>query len=181
MAKCTLDLTHPSFLKSIRKCAGDPAFDKGLRDATAKIENEHSSCNRVTQDGMGKYPQCVGKIWKYDWAPEGQRSRNRKCWRMVAICPDPQQQPYHLIAAGVYEKRATEQFSARELAQVYAEIMAPQRGEKGRVPDEYRYNRSIDVDGTIRSVCLDCASMVITSPDEGKVGEAELQHECEPY
>lgn len=181
MAQCTLDLTHPSFRRSISNAAGDPNFQKGLQDAKAKIENEHTSCGRVVQDGMGRYPEAVGKVWKYDWAPDGQRSRHRKCWRLVVICPDPTQQPYRLIAGGVYEKRATDQLSAKELARIYAEIVAPPKDEQGRIPDEYQFNRSTDVDGTIRSVCLACANLVIASPDETAVDEAELQHECEPY
>jgi hypothetical protein len=132
---------------------------------------------------MGKkYPQCHGKIWKYDWAPEGQRSRNRKCWRMVVICPNPTRQPYELIAGAVYEKRADEQLSNKQLAQIYAEILAPgaRADQRDRIPDEFKFNEITDSEGVVHVVCLECATMVIESADQAAVENAELQHQCEP-
>lgn len=99
---------------------------------------------------------------------------------MVVICLDPTRQPYELIAAGVYEKRATDQHSNQELAQIYAEIVAPPKVDRERIPDEFKFNEITDSSGVIHAVCLECAMMVIESDDQARVEEAELQHQCEP-
>lgn len=66
MARCTIDLSHPQFqaaLESLRKKHNDLA--EGLEKAKEKIEAEHTACNLVVQPMPG-YPDCQGKIWKYD-------------------------------------------------------------------------------------------------------------------
>lgn len=101
---------------------------------------------------------------------------------MVVICPNPTRQPYELIAGAVYEKRADEQLSNKQLAQIYAEILAPgaRADQRDRIPDEFKFNEITDSEGVVHVVCLECATMVIESADQAAVENAELQHQCEP-
>lgn len=177
MARCTLDLNHPIFQRAISRWEDDLGFHEGLRRAAAKIEAEHTSCGMVIQP-MPKRPECQNKIWKYDWAPEGQSGGTRKTWRMIVIVPDPSNQPYHLVAAAIYQKSSTDQLSAKQLAAILASITTPIRDQELHKPEKFRrVMKNIDPMLWI-SICADCGEAVGESAlgDELDVGEAS--HDC---
>jgi hypothetical protein len=113
LAISTLDFSHPYFQRQIQKSKNDPQFMNALEAMKRLIEASHEACHRVVQDGLSKYPECQGKIWKYDWQPEGERSSTRKSWRLVAIVPDLAARPYAIIAGAVYPKSTTDQLRRR--------------------------------------------------------------------
>jgi hypothetical protein len=125
LARCILDFSHPHFQRAIKNLrAGHPDFEEGLEKAQKKIQDDHTLCGHVVQDMPG-YPECEGKIWKYDWAPPSVRSARRKAYRLVVIVPDPTVIPYQLIAGGAYQKSTTSQLGAEQLADIFRAITAP--------------------------------------------------------
>lgn len=181
MARCSLNLSHPEFQKSAAQCREEaPDFADGLAEAQKKIEKEHTSCNRVVQPfGNGKFPQCHGKIWKYDWAPLGQRSANRKSWRMVVIVPDPSKEPLELIAAAVYQKNSIDQLSLRELAAIFLRIMKPLELCASTEPDaEEKFRRMDAGDGHTISLCYSCGGTAAKSASVDDLDAGEKQHQC---
>jgi hypothetical protein len=165
LAKCTLDLNHPYFLRAIGSSTDGQELPEGLKAAKEKIEAEHTSCHHVVQQMPG-YPQCQNKIWKYDWSPPGQRSKNRKCWRMVVIVPDPTHQPYRLIAAAIYGKNAPDQLSNKQLAKIFAAVTALPAAHS---PNEEEQFQHVAKDGgSTLSLCRSCgetiASQVTAQP-----------------
>lgn len=178
MANSTLDFSHPYFQKQIQKFQNDARFIEALENMKRLIEDNHEACVMVVQDGMGKYPACQGKIWKYDWAPVGARSRGRKGWRLVAIVPDPTVRPYRIIAGAVYPKNTTDQLSAKQLAAIFAQIMAP-RQEGPAEPAESPFMRVYCGEGDVRlSVCTKCGIQTCKSESEDELSAAEELHEC---
>ncbi len=136
MARCILDFSHPYFQCTIRSLgAGHPDFHEGLEKAKRKIEAEHTSCGCVIQE-MPKNPDCNRKIWKNDWSPPSTKSSRsgRKSWRLVVIVPDPNTQPYRLIAGFAYPKSTTSQLTTDQLIAIFSEITAT-RPENTRVGD----------------------------------------------
>lgn len=150
-----------------------------LNEMKRLIEANHEACHRVVQDGMGKkYPQCHGKIWKYDWQPEGARSRNRKSWRLVAVVPDPNVQPYRIIAGAVYPKSTTDQLTAKQLAAIFAAVTATVQ-EEAEDPPESKFVRVACGEGAVRlSVCTKCGVQTCKSDVEDDLALAEDTHEC---
>ena len=175
MAKCTLDLSHPVFVQSTESLQGDPSFKQGLADLKKKVETEHTSCNHVVQPMPG-FPDCQNKIWKYDWAPAGQRSATRKSWRMVAVVPDPAKQPYAVIAAAVYAKNRADQLTLKQLAQIFLSVIRPASRLRLAL-DEERFLHVRQGD-QMRSICLTCGDTVALSSDITEVEEADSQHPC---
>jgi hypothetical protein len=180
MARCTLDLSHPCFVESLGRLEDDPDIKEALDEIKRKVELEHTSCGRVVQKfwGNDKFAHLHGKIWKYDWGKPS--ARGRKSWRMVVVVPDPDTQPYHLIAGAIYFKSMTEQLPLRELAEIFTcvttsspvgtvEIAAAQ-GEFHRVPNG---------DGQTRSICMLCYTHVTVSLDVVVLDKAESEHRCD--
>jgi hypothetical protein len=126
---------------------------------------------------MPGYPDCQRKIWKYDWSPAGQHSANRKSWRMVVIVPDPDTQPYRLIAAAVYAKNRTDQLSSRELAKILASVLRPVSRLRAAL-DEERFMHIRRGDGQMRSICYACGETVAVSFDMAEIDESDQQHPC---
>jgi hypothetical protein len=177
LAKCTLDLSHPYFKKALLVFQDDSTFAEGLEILKQKVEAEHTCCHWNVQPMKG-YPDCQGKIWKYDWAPPGDRSAGRKSWRMVVIVPDPLTKPYRLIAATVYAKSQTSQLSIRELAKILASITSPEiaAGEQ-TIPELFKH--VIQDDGQTRSLCLGCCEAVAISFDIQAIEEIQRKHKCD--
>ena len=150
-----------------------------LNEMKRLIEANHEACHRVVQDGMGKkYPQCHGKIWKYDWQPEGGCSSTRKSWRLVAIVPDPTARPYRIIAGAVYPKSTTDQLSAKQLAAIFAAITVLQ-SEEDRDEPEPQFARTYCGEGAVRrSICTKCGTETCKSESEDELLTAEQTHEC---
>lgn len=179
MAKSKLDLSHPYFQKAISIHKEDRSFIEGLCEAQHKIEVEHTSCHRVVQPMGKKFPQCHGKIWKYDWSPTGQHAAHRKAWRMVAIVPDPNKQPYEIIAAAIYPKNEIDQLSAKQLAVIFAAVTAPfvREGAIAAAADE-SFRQVSNGDGQTRSLCNTCGESVGVSDDPTVLKEAQSRHQC---
>ena len=125
MAKCRLDLTHPSFVRIVEKLSKKQHdLKKGIEQAKKKIEENHMACHWVEQPMPG-YPNCEGKIWKYDWAPPSIKSFTRRPWRLIVIVKSKESEPYSLVAGTVYSKGDVAQLPLETLAAIYAEISQP--------------------------------------------------------
>jgi hypothetical protein len=136
LAKCKLNLTHPSFVKITEKLGKrQHDFGKGLEQAKRKIETDHQACNWVNQPMPG-YPDCQDKIWKYDWGPPSIRSSTRRPCRLIVIVKDQSKEPYELVAGTVYCKNSANQLSVEELAAVYSEITNPLPEQSDLYPDD---------------------------------------------
>jgi hypothetical protein len=177
LAKCTLDLSHPYFKKAVGAFQNDPAFAEGLQNLKNKVEAEHTCCHWVVQPMKG-YPDCQGKIWKYDWSPPGDRSAGRKSWRMVVVVPDPSARPYRLVAATVYAKNKTSQLSVKELAKILAAVTTPEV-DTGKQADPELFRHMIQDDGQTRSLCLVCCESVAVSFDSQAIEDGQRQHKCD--
>lgn len=177
MAQCTLDLSHPSFELASATFKADPAFEGGLKELKRKVEAEHTSCNRVVQPMPG-YPDCQNKIWKYDWAPTGDRSAGRKSWRMVVVVPEPNIQPYRLIAISVYAKNQTSQLSLKALAKIFATATSPYP-DATKPAETEKFRRVNQPDGQTRSLCLNCGETVAVALEELNIEDGEKQHSCD--
>ena len=177
MAKSTLYLGHPYFQKAISSNLSDPQFMEGLTEAQRLIEANHDACHRVVQPMGKKYPQCHGKIWKYDWAPSGSRSSTRKSWRMVVIVPDPLSQPYYIIAATVYAKSTVSELTLKQLATIFAAVTSSPRPQSQQ-ETESGFRRVSNGDGKTRSLCITCGESVSVSAVHQELQEGEEQHQC---
>jgi hypothetical protein len=180
MAVCTLDLSHPCFLAATRKLQDDPEIQEALREIQRKVELEHTSCNRVVQPfGNGKFPELHGKIWKYDWGKSS--ASGRRSWRMVVVVPEPNVQPYRLIAGTIYAKSMTEQLPLKELAEIYTCVTLGRREPEQNEPPtpEVEFHRVPNGDGRTRSICMKCYEPVIVSEDIHVLDEAERAHRCD--
>jgi hypothetical protein len=184
MARCTLDLSHPCFLASLGKLQDDPEVQEALKNLKKKIELEHTSCGRVIQQfyGNNKFTYLHGKIWKYDWAKPGAHSSGRKSWRMVVVVPDPNTQPYGLIAGAIYFKSDTEQLPMRELAEIFDCVTKAAFAANvlelaaGATTGEFR--RVSNGDGQTRSICALCYTSVAVSIEIPVLDKAEQEHRC---
>jgi len=116
LAQCTLDISHPHFLKIFETLAqGHPDAMDALVAVKAKIEADMMSCNRVVQP-MPKFPECQGVIWKYDWAPPSVKGSTRKAWRLVIHAYDVKATPKQLRAIACYSKSDEAKLSLKALA-----------------------------------------------------------------
>lgn len=180
MAACHLDVTHPRFIRSLEQFGNDADVQEALKAIKEKVEADHESCNRVVQNFYGnkKYTHLHRKIWKYDWGASG--SSGRKSWRLVAIVADPDNEPYKLIASGIYAKSTTAQLSFKELAKIFGEITAPlpASGEQSTSPPDREFHRVPNGDGRIRSICCGCYECVEISVEECQLNESEQCHTC---
>ena len=178
MANSTLDFSHPFFQRAIKRNKDDPRFNDALDAMKQLIEANHEACHRVVQDGMGrKYPQCHGKIWKYDWQPPGTQSLGgRKSWRLVGIVPDPTTQPYYIIAAAIYPKSTTDQLSSKQLAAIFAAVTIPQQPQADE--PEPMFTRVSNGDGRRRSLCIGCGETVSIAAIDEELQTGEDQHTC---
>lgn len=185
MAGCTLDLSHPCFLASLGKLQDDPEVQEALKNLKKKIELEHTSCGRVVQPFYGnhKFTHLHGKIWKYDWAKPGAHSSGRKSWRMVVVVPNPDTQPYRLVAGAIYSKSSTEQLPMRELAEIFNCVtktsFAANVLELAAGASTGEFRRVSNGDGQTRSICAACYVKVAVSMEISVLDKAEQEHRCD--
>jgi hypothetical protein len=117
LAQCTLDITHPHFLKMFNVLAkGHPDAMDALLAVKLKIEADLSCCHHCVQPMGKKYPQCHGRIWKYDFAPASVTGSTRKSWRLVVLVLDAASSPKKLAAMACYSKADENQLSLKDLA-----------------------------------------------------------------
>lgn len=180
MAACTLDLSRSCFIASLAGLPED-GKDEAIKAFKKKVEENHACCHRVVQRFYGnqKYTHLHGKIWKYDWGESSASSR--KAWRMVVIVPDPDTQPYTLIAAAVYTKSVAEQLSFAELAAIFdnATKALPVAPDATPPKGDFRRVSNGGDDGKMRSICGSCYAHVAVSEHEHELDSAEEQHRCD--
>lgn len=104
---------------------GHPDAWDALSAVQVKIEIDESSCHRCIQPMGPKYPECHGRIWKYDFAPASVKGSTRKSWRLVVFVKDVETSPKRLIAMACYSKSGADQMSLKELAQHLQIVSSP--------------------------------------------------------
>jgi hypothetical protein len=173
LAKCTLDSSDPKF--TILGNASDADLQNGLSELRATLAKDHKLSHFVCQP-MKKFPAYQNKIWKWDFAPSGDRSSTRKGWRLFAYVPNPQAREPILARAFVCWDKSEEpkgnpaKFLAGVLKKFLAETIEIQKTED-------RFRRQTHPDGRIISLCHECCEVVF-SIDDSEADLAEDTHEC---
>lgn len=171
MSRCDLDLQHPKFRR-----ADSADLELGLNKLRETVAKDHKLSGWVNHP-MPKYPQYQNKIWKWDFAPEGDRSRTRKGWRLYAYVPDPHApEPIPATAFLCYDKKYPPsgdhtKFVAQEIKKFLAEIVEVQATERP-------FRRQVNGDGETVSLCLECCELIIISADLAEVELMEDTHQC---
>lgn len=170
MARCNLDFSNIQ----IHGNASDADLKAGLEELRIKVVKDHGLSHFFRQP-MSRFPQYQNKVWKWDFAPSGDRSKTRKGWRLFAYVEEPDgPEPILARAFLCYDKsQEIKGNPAKELAEVLKEFL------KGTIyvkatPDRFR--RQTVTQG-IMSLCLECYENVI-SIDEDLADIAESAHEC---
>lgn len=175
MAKCKLDLDHPKFVKAYRKqITNDVAFKAGLYRLKDLVSRDHKLSGWFNQP-MPKFPQHQNHIWKWDFAPEGDRSATRKGWRLMAYVHDPDAfEPINAVAFLVYDKGVQAVVPPKDLSKILKDFLS----ETVDIQDEEdKFRRQIDGDGQIISLCLGCGESE-RSIDETGIDLFEDTHQC---
>ena len=171
MARCELDLHHPKF-----RHADSPDLVAGLSRLQEIVARDHKLSGWVPHP-MPKYPQYQNRIWKWDFAPEGDRSSTRKGWRLYAYVPDPTaHEPIPATAFLCYDKNDTPpgnhvKMLAKTLKQFLVATIIVRVEE-----DHFRYQTNGD--GETIVLCEKCCDLIIISADQGEVELAKNTHEC---
>lgn len=102
---------------------------------------------------------------------------------MVVIVPEPEIQPYRLIAGAIYSKSVMEQLPLRELSEVFAcvmkPILVPNTIDTIAAAAVGEFHRVSNGDGQTRSVCMTCLTPVCISVDDDLIDRAESEHRCD--
>jgi hypothetical protein len=171
LARCDLDLRHPKFRR-----AASPALEVGLNTLRNTVAKDHK-LSRWVNHPMPGYPLYQNKIWKWDFAPEGDRSSTRKGWRLYAYVPDPKAtEPIPATAFLCYDKAAAPSgdhtlFVAKAIKKFLTETI-----EVKTVDSPFR--RQVNGNGEIISLCENCCELVLISADVADVDLAEGTHQC---
>jgi hypothetical protein len=171
LARCDLDLHHPKFRHS-----DDPDLTLGLNKLRETVAKDHKLSGWFNHP-MPKYPLYQNKIWKWDFAPEGDRSSTRKGWRLYAYVPDSKAlEPIPATAFLCYDKTDTPttdhvKFVAKAIKKFLTTTI------EVRVVDN-PFRRQINGNGEIISLCEQCCELVLISADEADIDIAEGAHQC---
>ena len=171
MARCELDLQHPKFRHS-----PDKDLELGLNKLRETVAKDHKLSGWVNHP-MPKFPIYQNKIWKWDFAPEGDRSGTRKGWRLYAYVPDPKaQEPVPATAFLCYDKSDAPsgdhtKFVATAIKKFLAETIEVKVVERP-------FRRQVNGEGEIISLCENCCELVLISADEADIELAENTHQC---
>lgn len=126
---------------------------------------------------MPKFPTYQNKIWKWDFAPEGDRSSTRKGWRLYAYVPDPKApEPVPATAFLYYDKADTPSGDHTKFVAKAIKKFLEQTIEVQAVDNPFR--RQVNGKGEIISLCEQCCDLVMVSADEAEVEIAEGTHQC---
>lgn len=171
--KCNLDLNDPQF--RILGDALEADLKSGLQELQNKVAKDHTLSGFFLQP-MKKFPEFQGKIWKWDFAPDGDRAHTRKGWRLFAFVPNPQApEPVPARAFLCYDKDQEPQGNpSKYLAQVLRQFLS-QTIQVSATPDRFR--RQTLADGKIVSLCLECCEALF-SADEEEANGVEEAHQC---
>jgi len=175
VAKCKLDINDPKF-RAIGCSLSDADLQSGLAELQAKVLKDHRLSNWVNHP-INRFPLYQNRIWKWDFAPVGDRSSTRPGWRLMAYVPDPAApEPIPARAFLCYDK--TQDFKgerAKQLAKMLQEFLAKSIIVQA-TPDRFR--RQHLSDGKVVSLCLECCGEPIFSDTEFDADAAEAGHEC---
>ena len=178
MARCSLDTSKPKFRKLIaRYLAAHPSLQGGLDELTDKVSKDYDLCNRVNHP-MPAYPQYQGKVWKWDFKPQGiEQSSTRKGWRLFAYVPDPKASgTVPAVAFLCYPKK--DEPAGNPAKWVADALKAFLVEEVIRDNPTARFRRTIDSDGRTHSLCLNCCEHVFMSDVPAEIEAAEASHVC---
>jgi hypothetical protein len=127
---------------------------------------------------MKHFPEYHNKIWEWDFAPSGDRSRTRKGWRLFAYVSDSRSpEPIHAVAFVCFDK--SEAPKNQEYAKFIAGILKAFLAETVEIKiEEDRFRRVVNSDGETVSLCYECCETVLISADPADVDLAESTHEC---
>jgi hypothetical protein len=173
LARCKLDLDHPKFRRSV---GADTSLQAGLKELQKKVARDHRLSVWVSQPMPG-FPQFHGKIWKWDFGPEGSYSSTRKGWRLLAHVPDPKApEPIRAVAFLCYPKSATAGYNPKEINGILKDFLAAIIEHT----EEERFRHQGEPDGKTRSLCYTCFETVVVSDSPEEIAAAEEQHHCAP-
>jgi hypothetical protein len=173
LARCELELDNPKFVQSIGGDA-DGNLLKGLKELNSKIANNHRLSGWFNHPMPG-YPQYQNKIWKWDFAPEGDSSSTRKGWRLFAYVEHPDgPEPISAVPFLVYEKPGPKGNPAKHAADALKAFLRITVRHK---VEEAKCRRQYDGDNIIL-LCNTCFEVLIVSADVQEVDIIEDTHEC---
>jgi hypothetical protein len=173
LARCNLDISHPKFLASI---GNDPELQAGLTKLRDLVAKDHKLSGFFSQPMKG-YTEYQGKIWKWDFRPDGATSSTRKGWRLYAYVPDPNAPEPILAIPFLYYSKADDpggnysDYVAKAIKKFLVEHV------EIRVEEE-RFKRQNHSDGQTISLCLTCYETVAISADLDEVELLEGTHQC---
>jgi len=175
LAKCTLDTTDPKF--RILGNANEADFQAGLDGLRSNLAKDHTLSHFFCQP-MKKFPVYQNKIWKWDFAPTGDRSSTRKGWRLLAYVANPQgPEPILAKAFLCYDKN---QEPTGNPTKFLAETLKKFLSEVTKVETtEVRFRRQVHPDGRVISICYECCELIFSS-DDNDADLAEDTHVCPP-
>lgn len=174
MAKCKLDVDNPKFC--ILGDANSADLKSGLKELQGKVIRDHRLSGWVCQP-MPDFPDYHNKIWKWDFAPRGDKSRTRKGWRLFAHVENPESpEPIFAQAFLCYDKDQQPKgqyvpFIVEKLKEFLSKTIKV-------VPTEDRFRRVEDRNGKIYSTCLECCDTV-ESENHSDADINESLHECQ--
>jgi hypothetical protein len=172
LAQCKLDITHPK-LVVVGKAALDD-LTSGLNELRDKVAKDYKQSGFFPQP-MPKYPLCQNKIWVWDFAPEGDRSRTRKGWRLFAYVADHRSaEPGPAIAFLCLDKKnAPRDDYYGYLADALKRFLAAT--VEIRIEEDQFHDR-VDSQGRTASTCDRCWDVVIISEDLNEVEIHKAAH-----
>jgi hypothetical protein len=172
VSRCALDVSDPFFLASV----GDsPAILAGLEEIRQKVADNHRSCGWVNQPLPG-FPEFQNKVWKWVWAPKGDRSATKKGWRLYAYVPDAAAaEPIPATAFYGYDKTDDPGNYPKVLAKKLRAFLAGPAEELVKVEEKFIRRIHNEV---IISLCGECFEKVSESTDLFEVEALETTHQC---
>ena len=125
---------------------------------------------------MKHFPDYQGRVWKWDFAPSGDKSSTRKGWRLYAYVPDPKApEPIPARAFLCYDKSdAPKGDYAKYLAGILKKFLST---IVVVAATEDRFRRQPLTDGTIVCTCYTCFEQVIVATEE-EAATLDSTHNC---
>ena len=173
MAKCRLDIDDPKFV--VLGNAADTELKAGLQELQQKVLDDHRLSGFFSHPMPG-FPQFQNKIWKWEFAPSGDRSSTRKGWRLLAYVENPDAaEPVSARAFVCYDKAQQPKgnpatFVAERLKEYLSEVRRIEA-----TPDRFR--RQDLADGGVVSICYECFE-TIHCADHADADVLEAGHDC---
>lgn len=173
MARCTLDIDNPKFRASIK--GRDADIDAGLIELCDKVARDHKLSTWVNHMMPG-YPPFQNRIWKWDFAPDGDKSSTRKGWRVYGYVENPEgPEPYRVTAFLLYAKPGPKGDHVSYVADVLKKFL--ERTFEIQAQEE-KFRRQILSDGTHLSLCYECYEKIGPYAEFAELEAFEDTHEC---